>query len=102
MSIRVLMIRKMPRLYGGMEANLLPQLNTLLIEARQLAFSQPGYISGETMRNIADPYEYLVISTWKSVEDWERWYAKKEREIIEGKIDAILGAPTEYRVYSYD
>jgi heme oxygenase (mycobilin-producing) len=102
MSIRVLMIRKMPRLFGGMEADLLPQLVPLLEEARSLAFRQPGYISGETMRNVADPYEYLVISTWKSIEDWERWFAKPERREIEGKIDSVLGAPTEYRVYSYD
>jgi heme-degrading monooxygenase HmoA len=102
MSIRVLMIRKMPRLFGGMEANLLPQLSSLLAEARQLAFRQPGYISGETMRNVADPYEYLVISTWKSVEDWDRWFANTERKEIEDKIDAVLGAQTEYRVYSYD
>jgi heme-degrading monooxygenase HmoA len=51
---------------------------------------------------VADPYEYLVISTWKSVEDWERWFANKQREVIEGKIDAVLGSSTEYRVYSYD
>jgi heme oxygenase (mycobilin-producing) len=102
MSIRVLMIRKMPRLFGGMEADLLPQLNALLFEARQLAFSQPGYISGETMRNVVDPYEYLVISTWKSVEDWERWFANEQRKVVEGKIDAVLGSSTEYRIYSYD
>jgi heme-degrading monooxygenase HmoA len=102
MTIRVLMFRKMPRLYGGMEADLLPQLGPLLAEARKLAFRQPGYISGETMRNVADPYEFLVISTWKSVEDWERWFANEDRAEIEGKIDAVLGAPTEYRVYSYD
>lgn len=102
MSIRVLMFRKMPRLYGGMEADLLPQLGPLLAEARKLAFRQPGYISGETMRNVADPYDYLVISTWKSVEDWERWFANEERETVEGKIDAVLGALTEYKVYSYD
>ena len=102
MTIRVLMFRKMPRLYGGMEADLLPQLGPLLAEARQLAFRQPGYISGETMRNVADPYEFLVISTWKSIEDWERWFANEQRAVIEGKIDAVLGASTEYRVYSYD
>ncbi|MCG6907902.1 MAG: antibiotic biosynthesis monooxygenase [Desulfobacteraceae bacterium] len=102
MSIRVLMFRRMPRLYGGMEADLLPQLGPLLAEARKLAFRQPGYISGETMRNVVDPYEYLVISTWKSVEDWERWFANEERKTVEGKIDAVLGAATEYRVYSYD
>ena len=102
MTIRVLMTRKLPRLVGGMEADLLPQLVPLLIEARALAFQQPGYISGETMRNIADPYEYLVIATWKSVKYWQRWFANPKRAAIEGKIDAVLGAPTEYKVYTYD
>ena len=102
MSIRVLMVRKMPRLFGGMEADLLPLLVPLLKDARALAFRQPGYISGETMRNVADPYEYLVISTWKSIEDWERWFANPQRKNIEGKIDQVLGAPTEYKVYTYD
>ena len=102
MTIRVLMTRKLPRLTGGIEAELLPQLVPLLNEARSLAFRQPGYISGETMRNVADPYEFLVISTWRSIEDWQRWFANFDRAAIEGKIDAILGAPTEYKVYSYD
>jgi heme oxygenase (mycobilin-producing) len=102
MSIRVLMTRRMPRLTGGMEAELLPQLVPMLTELRSLAFRQPGYISGETMRNVADPYEYLVISTWKSIEDWQRWFANTERARLEGKVDAVMGAPTDYKVYSYD
>lgn len=48
------------------------------------------------MRNLADPSEYLVISTWKSVEDWQRWFANTKRAEVEGKIDAVLGTPTEY------
>jgi heme-degrading monooxygenase HmoA len=102
MTIRVLMIRKLPRLTGGLEAELLPQLVPMLTELRSMAFRQPGYISGETLRNVADPYEYLVISTWKSVQDWQRWFANKKRAELEGKVDAVIGAPTEYKVYSYD
>lgn len=102
MTIRVLMTRKMPRLMGGMEAELLPQLVPMLTELRSMAFRQAGYISGETMRNVADPYEYLVISTWKSIQDWQRWFANKKRADLEGKIDAVMGSPTEYKVYSYD
>ncbi|MFH1982090.1 MAG: antibiotic biosynthesis monooxygenase family protein [Pseudomonadota bacterium] len=102
MSIRVLMTRKMPRLFGGMEADLLPQLVPMLTELRTMAFQQPGYISGETMRNVADPYEYLVISTWKSIEDWQRWFENEKRANLEGKVDAVIGTPTEYKVYSYD
>lgn len=102
MSIRVLMTRKLPRLAGEMEAELLPQLVPLLNELRSIAMRQPGYISGETMRNVSDPSEYLVISTWKSVEDWQRWFADGRRATLEGKVDMILGSPTVYKIYSYD
>lgn len=102
MSIRVLMTRRMPRLAGEMEAALLPQLVPMLTELRSMAMRQPGYISGETMRNVHDPSEFLVISTWKSVEDWQRWFADKRREKLEREVDLILGTDTEYKVYSYD
>jgi len=102
MSIRVFMTRKLPRLPNEMEADLLPQLVPLLTELRSMAFRQPGYISGETMRNVSDPAEFLVISTWKSLEDWQRWFADERREKLEGKVDAIIGAPTEYKVFAYD
>lgn len=102
MSIRVLMTRMMPRLVGEMEADLLPQLVPMLTELRSMAMRQPGYISGETMRNVNDPSEFLVISTWKSVEDWQRWFADKRREKLEREVDLILGSDTEYKVYSYD
>ena len=102
MSIRVLMTRRMPRLADGMEAELLPQLVPLLNELRSMAMRQTGYISGETMRNVNDHSEFLVISTWKSVADWQRWFKNEKRTSLEGKVDSILGSPTEYRIYSYD
>ena len=79
------------------QAELLP----LLIELRALATGQPGYISGETLRNVDDPEESLVISTWNSVEDWKTWLASGERDRVQGKIDNLLGVVTEYRVYFY-
>jgi heme-degrading monooxygenase HmoA len=96
------MFRKMPRLYGGMEADLLPQLGPLLAEARKLAFRQPGYISGETLRNVHDQEEYMVISTWKSRDAWEGWLANQKRVETESQVDALLGTSTTYKVYSYD
>ena len=100
--VRVIMIRKIPKLTSGLDAALLPKLSELLLELRNMANFQPGYISGETLRNIDDRNEYLVISSWKSIESWERWLANEERAEKEGNVDALLGTSTVYNVYSYD
>lgn len=100
--VRVLMTRKIPKLTSGLDAALLPKLSELLLELRNMANFQPGYISGETLRNIDDRNEYLVISSWKSIESWERWLENEERAEKEGNVDALLGSSTVYKVYSYD
>jgi heme-degrading monooxygenase HmoA len=51
---------------------------------------------------VDDRNEYLVISTWKSQEAWERWLANQKRMEVESQVDALLGASTVYKVYSYD
>ncbi len=102
MTIRVLMTRKVPKMFNGMDLALLPTLSEMLIELRSIANRQPGYISGETLRNVSDPNEYLVISTWKSLEAWNRWLGNNQRAELEGRVDALLGSSTIYKVYSYD
>lgn len=94
MAIKVIIRRKVPQ---GKEAQLLP----LLLDLRSKAITQPGYISGETLRNADDPEDYVVISTWKSVEDWKDWEASKERAEIRSRIDALLKEKTTYEVYFY-
>ncbi|MBU1712082.1 MAG: antibiotic biosynthesis monooxygenase [Proteobacteria bacterium] len=76
-------------------------LTPLLKQLRALANNQPGYISGETLKRVDNPSDYLVISTWQSVEDWNRWFLSNERIGVQNKIDIILGKKTEYEVYSY-
>lgn len=102
MTIRVLMTRKIPNLPGGMDVALLPTLSEMLIQLRAMADRQPGYISGETLRNVTDRNEYLVISTWKTLEAWNWWLRNDERAELEGRVDALLGTSTVYKVYSYD
>ncbi|MEJ2155917.1 MAG: antibiotic biosynthesis monooxygenase [Desulfobacteraceae bacterium] len=102
MTIRVLMTRRVPQMTAGMDVTILPKLSELLIELRNLANQQPGYISGETLRNVDDRKEYLVISTWKSLEAWQGWLGNETRRRVEDQVDALLGASTVYKVYSYD
>jgi heme-degrading monooxygenase HmoA len=68
---------------------------------RNLATNQPGYISGETLRRIDEPNEYLVISTWQSVDNWREWVVNPERIETQNEIDAWLGIDTTYEIYQY-
>jgi len=94
MAVRVMIKRYVPR---DKEEELLK----LTMKLRLLASQQPGYISGETLRNVEDPIQYLVVSTWQTVEDWTNWRAKQERSEVQGKIDALLGSETTYEMYHY-
>ena len=73
----------------------------LLKKLRALATLQPGYISGETLRRVDKPDEFLVISTWKTAQDWDKWARSHERNEIQGKIDTVLGGKTEFGIFQH-
>ena len=73
----------------------------LFRQMRSLAMNQEGYISGETLRNLNNPEEFLVISNWQSSDAWVRWLKSGERQKVQGKIDELLGGQTQYDVYHY-
>jgi heme oxygenase (mycobilin-producing) len=94
MAVKIIIRRKVPK---NKETLLLP----LLLDLRAKATGRAGYISGETLRNLNDPQEYIVLSTWKSAEDWKRWEGSKEREEIQKKIDALLEEKAVYGIFFY-
>jgi heme-degrading monooxygenase HmoA len=73
----------------------------LFREMRSLATSQPGYISGETLKSLDEPDVYLVVSTWQAVEDWNNWLNSKDRQAVQAKIDKLLGGKTGYKAFHY-
>jgi heme oxygenase (mycobilin-producing) len=73
----------------------------LFRKMRASATTQAGYITGETLRSLDKPDEFMVISTWQSSEDWKKWLQSKERNEVQSKIDALLGGETEYDIYHY-
>jgi heme-degrading monooxygenase HmoA len=75
------------------------KLAPLIVKLRSLATVQPGYITGKTFRCLDCPGEYLVISTWNSLDDWNRWLNSEQRMNIQKQVDDILGEITQYRVY---
>jgi heme-degrading monooxygenase HmoA len=78
------------------------ELNETVKELRSKAIHAQGYISGETLCSIEDPSVHLVISTWKSLEDWNHWADSPERKAFQQKTDAMLEEPTKITPYQYE
>lgn len=94
MAVKILIRRNVPENKGR-------EMIPLFRKMRTLANEQPGYITGETMRNLEKPDEFLVISTWETSDDWKRWVQSNDRQQIQGQIDALLGGQTEYEIFHY-
>ena len=94
MAVKVLIRRHVPE---DKAREIIP----LFRQIRSLAITREGYISGETLRNLDDPEEFLVISSWQTSEEWESWLKSPKRQEIQEKIDGLLGGHTHYAIYHY-
>jgi heme-degrading monooxygenase HmoA len=94
MAVKIFIKRVIPE---GKVNGLLPIFRRL----RNLAINQPGYISGETLRGIDKPGQFLVISTWQSIDNWREWAVRPERIEIQSEIDSQLEEEPIYEVYQF-
>lgn len=92
MAVKILIKRKVT------PENVL-NLTALLKKLRSLTMNQAGYIYGETLRRVDRRDECMVVSTWRSLEDWNAWVNNHDRITIQNDIDGLLGEKTEYAVY---
>lgn len=89
--IRVLIER---RLVEGAEE----KLQKAMREIRREAIHTPGYVSGESLRDVSNPRLYVTLSTWRSHEEWEMWRKSELRERFEEKIAPLLTEPERVTV----
>ncbi len=75
------------------------KLMPLLDQLRGLANEQPGYISGETLRSLSNPEDFMVISKWETAADWEKWFGSRQRRDFQGQIDSLIGERTFYELF---
>lgn len=75
------------------------KLIPLLQSLRKSAEKEEGFISRSTYSSMNDPGEYIVISEWKTADDWIRWINKKKVQQLQWDIDSILGEKTLFDVY---
>jgi hypothetical protein len=60
---------------------------------------QAGYISGLTLMDPENSNKMLVIGTWQSLEDWNRWKGNQERTRLESMLEIYQEGSTQYEVY---
>lgn len=95
MAVKILIERKIK---PGKEK----EFNDIVKKLRSQAMHTAGFISGETLRCVEDPSLHLVISTWKSIEDWKKWFESQERKESRSGLDAILEKPTKMTPFQYE
>jgi heme-degrading monooxygenase HmoA len=71
-----------------------------LINNRNGAMRQPGYISSETLRNLDDPNQITVVSMWEKLEAWKAWKNSEVRRANENDFKDYLIGETKYEHYS--
>jgi heme-degrading monooxygenase HmoA len=91
MSVRIIIDRKVKK---GKEADFAKLLRAL----RSKAIFSKGYISGEMLRNRDDPQNYIVITAWQSVDDWEKYENVPETSKIHARIEKLMAKPTKVKI----
>ncbi len=75
------------------------ELNSVLQELRQLATSQPGYISGETVYSAFNSGSTIVFSKWMSLQHWQEYEICTERQGLIDRLAELLDEPAVTEVY---
>jgi heme-degrading monooxygenase HmoA len=72
----------------------------LIINNRNGAMMQPGYISSETLRDLDDRNQVVVVSMWEKFEAWNAWKNSEVRMANEAEFKDYMIGETEYEHYS--
>ncbi len=91
MAVKVVIER---RVLPGQERRALEVMRAM----RARCLEEPGYISGETLRDSEDAHNLVVISTWFGLMDWRRWHQSETRRALESQLRPMLAGPERARV----
>ncbi len=93
MAVKVIILRQITNENKALIQPLLQQLH-------QKALQSGGYVSGESLVNSGDKEGKLVISTWNTGTDWERFVNREDCMTLHQQVDSILEVETLYQVYN--
>lgn len=59
-------------------------------ETLQKAIVSPGFISGESRKDITNSRHRFILCTWRSLQDWQSWQHSSERKEMMDKLNLML------------
>jgi heme oxygenase (mycobilin-producing) len=92
MAVNVLITRRFKPEY-------LHEAHTHNAELRALATVQEGYLHGKSLISREDPQKIIVISSWDSAADWERWHASDNRKDYYKKLRMALEESEKIEIF---
>jgi heme-degrading monooxygenase HmoA len=66
--------------------------NTVMLARMNAAKKQPGWVGGQLLRS---PNGRVIIGTWQSRADWERWHHSREFRKTRRQLDGMTDGPTD-------
>ena len=70
-----------------------------LNELRTKAMQQDGYVSGETLVELEDNRNMVVISVWSSLDEWDKWFSSQDRRWYEDELKPRMESPPNIRSF---
>ncbi len=56
----------------------------------QKAIRSPGFISGESLKDITNTRHRVILCNWRSLQDWQAWQQSHERKEMMDKLNLML------------
>lgn len=56
----------------------------------QKAIRAPGFISGESLKDITNSRHRVILCNWRSTQDWQAWQLSHERKEMMDKLNLML------------
>jgi len=67
-------------------------------ETLQAAIQAPGFISGESLKDVQNERHRVVLCNWRSLQDWQRWLSSPERKKMMEQLNLMLETPEKVTV----
>lgn len=67
----------------------------------QLAMQSPGFISGEVLRNVVDPNHRLIIASYRTLQDWQRWMSSDARKEMMEQLIPMMETEEKVTIFEH-